>query len=158
MNIAVAGLLNEEVGSIIPVQLQAKDLALDDVPQFRRVSLTGQLALLEDSLLLTGTLAGELTLTCARCLKEFQFPLAVALNEEFAAQPTEEQWAYGKDTVNLLPMVHDLVLLAIPPKPLHDQGCRGLCDICGKDLNQQPHQHRRSPTENQFSALKKLRK
>ena len=39
------------------------------------------------------------------------------------------------DTVDLEVLAHDALLLELPPAPLCRQDCRGLCSMCGADLN-----------------------
>ena len=38
-------------------------------------------------------------------------------------------------TLDVIEMLREQFQLALPMKPLHDESCRGLCPICGANLN-----------------------
>ena len=48
---------------------------------------------------------------------------------------TIDEEPYSGKTVDLAPALREQILLAVPPSPLCDEACRGLCPTCGKDLN-----------------------
>ena len=66
-------------------------------------------------------------LTCARCLTDFTSTLA--LNEIFSYQvkPT--------DIVDITEDIRQEIILAYPMIPLCRPECKGLCRVCGQDLN-----------------------
>ena len=92
-----------------------------------------------EGILATGTLTGTLALRCARCLKQFEHPLAVDLAELFGPEPDpDDDGAYALDPDGWLDpeqMVRDAFGLELPFSPLHSSDCRGLCPICGGDRN-----------------------
>jgi uncharacterized protein len=51
----------------------------------------------------------------------------------------------------------DALALALPDKILHDPDCAGLCPVCGKDLNVEPHTHEDVHTDPRWDALESLR-
>jgi uncharacterized protein len=53
----------------------------------------------------------------------------------FAAETVDEEPYAGK-VIDLSSALREQILLAIPPSPLCDEACKGLCPQCGKDLNQ----------------------
>jgi len=40
-----------------------------------------------------------------------------------------------KGVLNIAPRIHDAVLLGIPNYPLCSEDCKGLCPVCGANLN-----------------------
>jgi len=84
-----------------------------------------------------GRVAGTMRMRCARCLKEFDVPFDVAMDELFARAPgPDEDYALDPDlTLDPEPMVRDAVVLEMPFSPLHAPDCKGLCPICGGDRN-----------------------
>ncbi len=94
-----------------------------------------------------GSLHGEVVGTCARCLEEYAFGLDhpfVFVLEPRAAAPSEsarlsaEDLAlsyYEGDEIDLTPLVHEQIILALPTRPLCGESCRGLCPRCGANLN-----------------------
>jgi uncharacterized protein len=95
-----------------------------------------------------GSFAGILEGSCSRCLGSYSF----ALNKEFdfvlSPDPSKSGRRVGElkradlglsyystEEINLAPLIKEQVILALPTRPLCDEGCRGLCDHCGVDLN-----------------------
>lgn len=107
-------------------------------------------------------LAFDLTLhgPCFRCLADAELPLALRLREYQATKPTsdDERSEYLVDDVlDLSAWAHDEVVLALPDKILHDPDCAGLCPVCGKDLNVEPHEHVEETVDPRWAALSELR-
>ncbi len=48
---------------------------------------------------------------------------------------TVDEEPYSGRTIDLAPALREQILLAVPPSPLCDEACKGLCPACGKDLN-----------------------
>jgi uncharacterized protein len=102
-------------------------------------------------LFFTGTLHGEVHGSCARCLEDYAFPFerpfafvlmprASGLVSHGRERPglsadDMELSQYEGDEVDLTPLVHEQMILALPTRPLCGEGCRGLCSQCGVDLN-----------------------
>ena len=100
-------------------------------------------------ILVQGTLKGKIPAECSRCLKVFDFPITINLEEEFfpiidvnSGVPLEipdEPGGFTIDEHHLLDLseaIRQNALLAVPMKPLCRKDCAGLCQQCGKDLNQ----------------------
>ena len=153
----IGALAGSEVGAELPFDLQLPQPKLADLTELHDLVLHGRVTVLEEGLLIAGTATGLLPLECGRCLKPYHQELAVEFSEEFAEHPQEEQFGFSGDTLNLTEMLRTVLLLAVPDKPVHDPACRGLCPVCGRDLNEEPHQHPAEPGDNPFSALKQLK-
>jgi len=83
------------------------------------------------ALLVTGSLRTPVTLRCSRCLKTFDWPLVV---REFVVH----RELHGEDFVDLTADIREDILLELPQRALCGEQCRGLCPLCGKDLNEGP--------------------
>jgi uncharacterized protein len=96
----------------------------------------------------TGGIKTALSLHCARCLKEFILPIELEFGECFILMkdaPMDEDMELLQDDmdVSFLPeegielkdIVEEQIWLNVPMKPLCHDGCKGLCSICGADLN-----------------------
>jgi uncharacterized protein len=104
----------------------------------------------------TADLAGE----CSRCLAPVstrlpvRFALTLVPADEYAEQESvasedkahhpvagsfdlqhAEEEAYQGKVVDLDPILREQVLLELPEYPVCQEGCKGLCTICGKSLN-----------------------
>src|SRR5262249_35193956 len=91
-------------------------------------------------------LAFDVTLEgpCFRCLQDAELPFSPDLREYQATKPEgdeEETESLDDDRLDLSAWAHDAIALALPDKILCRDDCVGLCPVCGKDLNSEPHEH-----------------
>jgi len=79
---------------------------------------------------------------CARCLKEFNYPvhlqISVILTEGVEAGGDPDGYFLQGDKVDADEIINTEFLLSLDQSLLCDEGCAGLCDICGSDLNDGP--------------------
>jgi uncharacterized protein len=71
------------------------------------------------------------------------------------AETVDEEPYTGK-TIDLAPALREQILLAVPPPPLCDEACKGLCPQCGKDLNQGDCGCERASIDPRWAALKSI--
>jgi uncharacterized protein len=97
---------------------------------------------------------------CFRCLNDAELPLSLRLREYQASKPEgeEERTEYLEDErLDLSAWSHDAIALALPDKILCRDDCAGLCPVCGKDLNLEPHEHVEEVADPRWAALNQLR-
>ena len=98
---------------------------------------------------------------CFRCLTDAELPLSLRLREYQAAKPEGDgdlQSEYlDDDRLDLSAWAHDAIALALPDKILCRPDCAGLCPVCGKDLNAEPHEHAEEVSDPRWAALEALR-
>ena len=114
----------------------------------------------------TGTLF-ELSFTtrlhgpCYRCLGDAVLELPIAVREYQATNPGESDELRTPylvdDNLDLAAMARDAIALALPDKILCRPDCAGLCPVCGKNLNAEPHAHEEESTDSRWAALEALR-
>ncbi|HKU57292.1 MAG TPA: DUF177 domain-containing protein [Gaiellaceae bacterium] len=124
------------------------------VPAELRVTRASSGTVLELSVALT--LAGP----CFRCLGEAELPVRLSLREYQATKPEsddEETEYLDDDRVDLSAWAHDAIALALPDKILCRDDCAGLCPVCGKDLNVEPHVHAEERTDPRWAKLSELK-
>jgi len=122
------------------------------------------------SVLITGKVQTTLRLQCVRCLKEFFYPLSTTfdltlhpLREAPSEEETElvseemESGFFEGGEIHLSEIACEQVFLEIPYQPLCQEGCKGLCPTCGKDLNLSSCDCVKEEFTTGFSALKKLK-
>jgi len=111
-------------------QLSVNDLDLDTRDEMIQAAQPLDYALevqkFEQGLLAQGRLRLILECRCVRCLKPFQYRLALDRWARHLALLGEERVAVVNDCVDLTPFVREDILLEFPPHPLCDPGCRGL--------------------------------
>src|SRR5689334_14567085 len=98
---------------------------------------------------------------CYRCLDDAVLELAISAREYQATNPEgsdELRTPYVvDDKLDLSAWARDAVALALPDKILCRADCAGLCPVCGKDLNNEPHAHDEQPSDSRWAALEGLR-
>ena len=98
---------------------------------------------------------------CMRCLSEAAIEID-ALAREFHdpdAPPGDELRSdYVADNrLRVGAWTRDAVALELPDQILCRPGCAGLCPVCGKDLNVEPHEHEGAEPDPRWAALAELR-
>ena len=98
---------------------------------------------------------------CYRCLGDAVLDVSVDAREYQATNPQESDELrtpyLEDDNLNLAAWSRDAVALALPDKILCRADCAGLCPVCGKNLNEEPHTHEGEQTDSRWSALEALR-
>jgi len=106
---------------------------------------------------LEGRADARLEVTCSRCLRTFEAPvhaefaeqyyasIGVVSGEPLDAAPRDAKTIGSDFRIDLTPLLLEEILLASPLAPLHSPECRGLCEVCGRDLNLEPHAHEGPP-------------
>jgi len=82
--------------------------------------------LMEEGLLLQGRLLLPLHCECVRCLKPFEFQLALGQWAQLLALAGEDKVSVVNDCVDLTPFVREDILLEFPQHPLCKTDCSGL--------------------------------
>ncbi|MBI2358229.1 MAG: DUF177 domain-containing protein [Deltaproteobacteria bacterium] len=115
-----------------------------------------------------GRFGGRLQGNCGRCLKSYFF----ALEKRFSFVLTPEPFSgrskelnrdelglsfYSGQEINLFPFIQEQVLLALPTRPLCEEGCRGLCAGCGADLNREPCRCAALPGDPRMALFRNLK-
>jgi uncharacterized protein len=103
----------------------------------------------------------ELHGPCYRCLEDAALAQTVDASEYQAedSQGDEElESVYvTDDRLDLAAWSRDAVVLALPDKILCREDCAGLCPVCGRNLNFEPHGHEGDETDPRWAALAELR-
>jgi uncharacterized protein len=69
---------------------------------------------------------------------------------------TVDEEPYSGKLMDLARPLREQILLAVPPSPLCDEACKGLCPQCGKDLNQGDCGCERTSVDPRWAALKAI--
>lgn len=122
------------------------------------------------SIVIQGSIQTVLRLHCVRCLKEFSSPISSTF--DLTLLPTKEDSSedeielkeddmesgfFEGGEIRLSELACEQVFLDMPTQPLCQEECKGLCPVCGRDLNLDPCACQRDERESGFAALKKLK-
>ena len=58
-----------------------------------------------------------------------------------SADELRSEYVVDDDQLELTAWARDAISLELPEQILHARDCAGLCPVCGKDLNVEPHTH-----------------
>jgi uncharacterized protein len=98
---------------------------------------------------------------CFRCLRDTVVEESVNAREYQAANPGDDEELrspyVADDTLDLSAWARDALALGLPLQILHAPDCVGLCPVCGKDLNDEPHTHDEIAADPRGAALDELR-
>ena len=98
---------------------------------------------------------------CFRCLEDAVLDVPVSAREYQAANPGDDEELrtiyVEDDRLDLSAWARDAVALELPDKILCRADCAGLCPVCGKNLNEEPHIHEEQESDSRWAALEALR-
>jgi uncharacterized protein len=107
------------------------------------------------------TFAVRLHGPCFRCLRDAVLELPIEATEYQANDPAGDEELespyVADDTLDLSAWARDAIALELPEKILHSADCAGLCPVCGKDLNDEPHTHDEVKGDARWAALEALK-
>lgn len=123
-----------------------------------------------EKVLIEGSVKITVSLQCSRCLKDFSCHLDIPFRDEFdpaekLAEEGEHELKHGdldldyykNDEIDVAALVKEQVLLALPMKPVCSKECRGICPICGTDLNEGSCRCKTVKIDPRLTPLEKLR-
>jgi len=140
---------------VFDIPEEGLDIELEETPEIEGIKITQPFkAILRVEkkgveVLIKGIVTGEVELQCSRCLKEYKLPIKTLL--EVSYHPVEELNKeelvelkrdemdvdfYREGIIDTEDIIRDQILLNIPMKPLCSENCKGLCPVCGTDLNE----------------------
>ena len=118
---------------------------------------------------LAGRVQTTLELPCSRCLEQFEWPVDASFDLRY--QPRTENTGEGEreigeddlttayyenEQIDLGQLMQEQFYLSLPMKPLCSEDCKGLCPVCGTNLNRETCSCRRDWEDPRFAALKNL--
>ena len=106
-------------------------------------------------------LAARLSGPCMRCLSHAEVEVRVSAREfhDPEAGPGDERRSdyVVDDRLDLSAWARDAIAQELPEQILCRPDCAGLCPVCGKDLNFEPHEHADRELDPRWEALQSLR-
>jgi len=98
---------------------------------------------------------------CMRCLADAVVDVTIDAREYHAddagaGEELRSEYVVD-DQLELTSWARDAISLALPDQILHAPDCAGLCPVCGKDLNDEPHTHDDVVADPRWSALEELK-
>jgi uncharacterized protein len=124
----------------------------------------------QEDVFVRGKLSVTLGLSCASCLGPARFEVAAPINMIFRPEDDEaeaesngdplddlEIGHHDRKELDLTPMMREQIILAVPMSVRCKDTCKGLCAVCGQNLNERDCGHKPGKAESPFAALKDLK-
>ncbi len=115
-------------------------------------------------LVVDGEVRATVRTSCTRCLCDFDLAVTAPVDGFFVAPgheegvPEEQEVAFIEDghRIDLEPAVVQALIVELPFAPIHDEGCKGICPVCGADRNVEPCSCEVRPAGGPLAALGEL--
>ncbi|MFP4687358.1 MAG: YceD family protein [bacterium] len=107
-----------------------------------------------------------LEIDCGRCLKPIEERrdkevkgvfVPSDYGEEVDIEEGEYRTGYADNEVSLWDLIRQDIIVTIPMQPLCSEDCKGLCPVCGQDLNEKDCGHEPDTSDPRLAALKEIK-
>jgi uncharacterized protein len=148
------GTTKDVVLSIASADLEFGESRITEEP----VDIALHLESLSNGVTVNGTTTASWLGECRRCLAPISERMTIELSELYQQFPDDsEAYKIENDQINLLPMVRENLLLAIPLGPLCREDCPGFCPHCGQDLSEGTCSCDNTVSDPRWAALESLK-
>ena len=132
-------ILKLNISDMINVQGARKEISIKkdavDIPKafsyvklYEPIRLEGELESDRGTIYLSGILTTKVKITCDRCMGEMVHSIESEVKESFGS--------LTQSTIDLGPTIVETVLISLPMKALCHEECKGICPVCGENLNE----------------------
>jgi len=145
LRINVGFLLNQPIGYSREIHFDCPQIKLDEDFSVQNLTGVAHVNRTPQGVLLMAEFEAQMDVECARCLTTMVYSLHTQFDELYAfdnRSTTEAGLLLPEDgTIDLAPLAREYLLLEIPISPVCKPECKGLCPVCGEDLNQSVCEH-----------------
>lgn len=100
--------------------------------------IEGELTAMDGEIFATGKIETTLVRVCDRCAEEYRRSYVLAFEETFTGKQegcSSEDYTFENEQIDFERMMQDCVVLQVPTASLCSDDCKGLCPVCGVNLN-----------------------
>lgn len=155
LRINVGFLLNQPIGTSRDIHFDYPKLTLKPDLQLSGFSGVARVGRTPQGIFVQGEFQGEAPAECVRCLSGFDQPLHATFEELYAfdkRSTTESGLILPEDAnIDLEPLVREYLLIEMPISPLCKADCKGLCPICGENLNEESGDHHHAEEDEELT-------
>ena len=151
-------------------QPEELNLVDDRVRVTEPISVNGRVRASGSEIQVSGRVETKVNVECDRCLKTIEMPVSAGFKLQYitgqdyegihAAELTPDEMSlsvFDGETIDVDEIVREQVLLAVPDRVLCDENCRGICSICGTNLNTGSCECTSTEVDPRWEALKKFK-
>jgi uncharacterized protein len=160
LRLNVGFLLNKNVGYSRNFEFELPHAIVDDDLEVNNLTGTLHATRTGQGVYMHGTLKSTAPLECVRCLDDFDQVLNAEIDELFVYPPQKDvdpTLTISEEAIlDLNPVLRELFILDIPLQPVCREDCKGLCPVCGENLNEQQCEHPEEDIDPRMAVLKSL--
>lgn len=160
LRINVGFLVKADVGYTRTIDFDIAEMVLPPDLTLRQLVGEARFGRTPQGLVTDVNLSGRTHAECARCLDEFDLPIATEFTELYAFDErsmSESQLLIpANHQIDLAPLAREYLLLDMPITPLCRPDCKGLCPVCGINRNRERCEHQQESIDPRLSVLKDL--
>lgn len=116
------------------------------------INISGTCMYTGGSFYLEGRISGGYKTLCDRCASEIKSEIDIDFYEEFSSRQDDgnpDRYVFNGNEMDITEMVEDNICLNVPMRHLCSVDCRGLCPVCGCNLNEKQCQCRLQVNEDE---------
>ena len=145
LRINVGFLLNQPIGYSREIHFEYPKITLQPDLELTNFSGVARVSRTPQGIFVQGVFQGKAPAECVRCLTGFEQPLHATYDELYAfdkRSTTESGLTLPEDAnIDLEPITREYLLIEYPISPICKEDCKGLCEVCGQNLNEQLCEH-----------------
>lgn len=111
----------------------------DKIKPLEEIVVEGKVTSDKDIIVIKANIKGKLELTCSRCLDTFIYPIDIDIEEKFTKdkelEESDDVNFVNGDVLDITELVENIIISTLPIKRLCSDDCKGLCQVCGTNLN-----------------------
>lgn len=169
MQISITSIKDRQ-GAALPFEFQIAPQQFGPLPPgvelVQAVDVRGSVTNTGSSMLVRATAVADVRLECSRCLRDVDARVKAQIEERYRRAGAEDSFEedplaeeddvgyYERDRIDVGEVVRENFALEIPMKPVCDDGCKGLCPLCGIDLNVDSCSCRHDDTDPRLAVLR----
>ncbi len=133
----------------------------DEISFITPVCFQGSVYIMNDDAYIKGKIKCVAEFHCYRCLKKFKKSIATEIDEKLMREndPELEEddcFIIRNNMIDISKIIENTFILSFPMKVLCDENCKGLCPICGVDLNLKQCNCKEKAVDPRLAPLKDL--
>ncbi|HSE33957.1 MAG TPA: DUF177 domain-containing protein [Pyrinomonadaceae bacterium] len=134
------------------------------------ITVNGRVRSSGSEIKVSGRVETRVNVECDRCLKTLEIPVSAGFRlqyitgqeyeEKHAAELSADEMAlsvFDGDAIDVDEIAREQILLSVPDRALCDENCRGICSMCGTNLNTGSCECTSSETDPRWAALEKFK-
>ncbi len=143
--INVGFLVHEAVGAYREFEIESPRLILDENLEVKNLRCELRVSRIQQGILASVHATAACDLDCVRCLEPYAQQIETSFTELFAFHLRQNQDAEiylpENGMMDLQPLMREYLVIEIPFCPVCRTDCKGLCSVCGANLNQTTCEH-----------------